>query len=138
MSVVDDVLRELPAWRQQAEALMVDTGTAQRPNGTHYDPAAQADVVDYDPDFGFTSRCKINARNVAALDQEVGSRTATTVRLELHLPIDTPPLAAGDVWTLTVVSPISSTTVGTAYRVTAPVDGTLRTASRYEIERVVS
>lgn len=116
---------------------MFDTGTAKRPSGTAYDatPSVQAVVPTYD--VLFASPCKIQARNVAALTQEVGGRTATTVRLELHLPADTAPLTTGDVWEMTAVSDFSTAVVGRRYRVTAPVEKTFPTARRYEVEEVV-
>jgi hypothetical protein len=136
MSLVDDVLQELPGMRLAAESLMLDTGAAKRPSGRGYNSSTQSDGDTY-TDL-FSSPCKLKAVNVAALTAEAGGRTATTVRLELHLPVGTAPLTVGDVWTMTAVDASSSATVGATYRVTAPVDGSFLTARRYEVERVVS
>lgn len=123
--------------RAMAERQMLDTGVARHPNGTKvYNPATQRNEPGYDDLF--TSRCKLQARNVAALVQEVGGRTATTVRFELHLPVESEPLTVGDVWEMTAVAAVSTAVVGHQYRVTAPVEGTFRTARRYEVERLVS
>lgn len=125
--------------RQHAESLMLDAGTASRPTGELvYDSEAQAEVPEMDPDFGFTSSCKIQARDVVVRTAEVGARTAASVRLELHLPVSTAPLQTGDVWTVTDPHGLSTVPAGTAYRVSGPVEGTAKTARRYEIERVVS
>lgn len=136
VSVVDDVLHELPGMRLAAESLMLDAGSAKRPTGSGYNATTQSDGDTYSSLF--SSKCKLKAVNVAALTAEAGGRTATTVRLELHLPVSTALLTVGDVWTMTAVDEASVATVGASYRVTAPVDGSFLTARRYEIERVVS
>lgn len=126
----------LDQFREDAESLMLDAGTALRPiGGMVYNPDLQQEVEATDPLF--PSRCKIQARNIQARDEQVGGRTATTVRLELHLPADTPPLKVGDLWEVTAVHPLSTARL-TRYRVLAPVGKTLATANRYEIEEVVS
>lgn len=127
---------DLASGQREAESLMLDVGTAKRPTGRAYDPEQQAEVDTFDDLF--TSPCKIQARNVAPLEQEVGGRTATTVRLELHLPVSSAPLATGDVWTVDVPHALSSVPVGASFRVVAPVGKTLMTARRYEVEEVVA
>lgn len=128
----------LEAGRRAAEALMLDEGRALRPIGQEYDPAQQAQVTTYDPDFGFTSRCKLQSRVLVAQEAQAGGRTVTTARLELHLPIDTEPLTTGDVWELTARDPQSSAAVGHRFRVQGPHEKTMATARRYDIEAVVS
>lgn len=113
---------------------MVDAGTAKRPTGTAYVDGAE--VTTYTTLF--SSPCKIQSSGLQAHDDEVGARTATTVSLQLHLPASTAPLAAGDVFTVTTPHSISTVPAGTAYRVTAPVEGSFRTARRYNIERTVT
>ena len=134
--ILEDVLHDLPGLRLQAESLMLDTARAERPAGRVYDSTEQAEVDTF-TDL-FTSPCKVKARNVAALAQEVGARTATTVRLEVHFPVTTEALQVGDVIEVTAVADVSTAVVGARYRVTAPVDGTYLTARRYEVDRVVS
>ena len=116
---------------------MLDAGQALRPTADEpvYDDDLQRSVLP--TGLLFTSRCKIQARELQARDAEVGGRTATTVRLELHLPAATPPLDVGDLWEVTAVHPLSTARL-TRYRVLAPTGKTLATASRYEIEEVVS
>lgn len=117
---------------------MVDTGVARRPTGSTYSPVMQGQVTTYDAGFGFTSACKIQARSLAALVEEAGGRSATTVRLELHLPVDTAPLTVGDEWEMTAVDETSTAVVGEVYRVTAPIAKTYLTARRYEVDQVVT
>ena len=128
------------AGRRAAEALMLDTGKALRPTGTTYDPEADngngAEVTTFDDLF--ESRCKAQTRNLVARDSEVGGRTSTSVRMELHLPADSDPLTVGDLWEFTAVHPLSLSKFGQRVRVVGPVGGTLKTAARYEVEEVVS
>lgn len=127
------------AGRRAAESLMLDAGKAMRPTGEIIpDPVLQREVEQFDESFGFTSRCKVQTRNIQARDAEVGARTSVEVRTELHLPAGTTPLEAGDVWEFTAVHPLSFAEVGQQVRVLAPVAGSLKTARRYEVEEVVS
>lgn len=137
MSLIDEVLAELPRMRAEAESLMLDTGTAKRPTGgTVYDPVTQTQAA-ATTDL-FVSPCKIQARTLAAEVEEVGGRTATTVRLELHLPASTAPLTTGDLFAVTAVSSLSTAVVGRTYRVVAPHEKSWPTARRYDVEAVVS
>lgn len=123
--------------RVAAEALMVDAGQARRPTGeTAYNPTTQAD----EPVLNdlFESRCKIQSHDLVARDEEAGARTVTSVRLELHLPVSTAPLATGDEWEITEAAATSTASVGRVYRVTAPVEKTWPTDRRYEVVAVVS
>lgn len=115
---------------------MVDTGTANRPTGTTYNAATGTESVTYSTLF--TSACKIQARNIQAHGEEVGERTSTAVRSELHLPVSTAPLAVGDVFTITAVATTSEVAVNTKFRVLAPFAKSFPTARRYEVEEVVS
>lgn len=137
VTIADHVAAELPFMRAQAESLMTDAGAAKRPTGeTAYDPVEQADVPTYSALF--SSPCKIQSRDLQARMEEVGGRTATSVRVELHLPVSTAPLTVGDVWTMTAVMSTSTASVGRAYRVLGPVEKTYPTARRYEVEVIVS
>ncbi len=122
--------------RARAESLMLDAGKALRRTGRAYDPEEQGDVDTF-ADL-FVSRCKVQAAGLSSREEQIGDRTATTVRLELHLPSSTPPLAVGDVWEFTAVDPSSMMTVGQRLRVVAPFYKTFATARRYEVSEVVS
>ena len=122
--------------KAQAESLMLDRGTMRRATGaTTYNPVTQADEDEY-ADIG-TSIAKLQARSLVARDAEVGARTATSVRLELHLPIKSPPLQRDDVWEFTRVHKDSTAFVGQRLRILAPFTKTHPTARRYEVEEVV-
>lgn len=129
------------AGRAAAERLMLDTGQALRPTGEYelvnigLEDDVEVEITQ--PLFG-PVRCKVQTREVQARESEVGGRTAVEVRMELHLPASTPPLAVGDVWEFTAAHPLSMSTVGQRLRITSPVAGTLKTARRYSVEEVVS
>jgi hypothetical protein len=114
---------------------MLDRGTAKRPTGGYEYVAGEeveaADVL-------FTSACKIQSRTLVARDAEVGERTSVSVRTELHLPVSSAPLTAGDLFVVTTPHALSAVAAGTVFRVTAPVGKTLMTARRYEVEVAVS
>ena len=113
---------------------MVDAGTAKRPTGTAYTDGAE--VTSYTTLF--SSACKIQGSGLQAQDAEVGARTSVIVPLQLHLPAATEPLTVGDVFTVVTPHTLSTVPAGAAYRVTAPVEGSFRTARRYQVERVAS
>lgn len=123
--------------RALAESLMVDAGTAGRPTGGYwFNPVFQRDELDTTPLFA--SPCKIQSKQVQPGAPEVGGRTATTIRVELHLPATSDPLTVGDLFTVTAAGPLSTSVVGVQWRILAPVGKSFATARRYEVERVVS
>lgn len=124
------------AGRRAAESLMLDTGQASRPLENQWVVVDGVEVQATAPLFG--SVCKIQTREVQARESEVGGRTAVEVRMELHLPVDTAPLTAGDVWGIAAAHPLSLSVAGQRFRVVGPVAGTFKTARRYQIEEVVS
>lgn len=127
---------DLAEFRAMAESMMTGHGIARRATGsTTVDPDTDADVPEY-ADL-FESKCKIQARNVQPRDQEVGGRTATTVVLELHLPIAADALATGDTWTMTA-SAHDPQLPGRVFRISAPFAKEYATARRYEITEVVA
>jgi hypothetical protein len=92
----------LTSGRSAAESLMVDTGIMRRSTGrTEQNPFTDEETEVY-ADL-FTSRCKIQTRNLQASSAEVGGRTAVTVRVELHLPVTVAAVQTGDVWEVTAV-----------------------------------
>ena len=113
---------------------MLDTGQALRPTGAaSYD--GDRDVTTYTTLFA-NSPAKI--QDAASRTQEVGGRTSVRVKMELHLPATTSPLEVGDVFEFTGCDPMSLMRPGDRVRVAEPVAGTLRTARRYHVERVVT
>lgn len=121
--------------RRLAESKMVDYGKALRPTGpAGYDKATQSEIQPADDLF--ESPYKIQTRTLLARESEVGGRTATINRVELHLPASTAPLAVGDLWECVTPSPDSLEVAGNQWRVTGPAAGSLKTARRYSVEAV--
>lgn len=142
MTVAGAAQAELPYLRAEAEALMLDAGTAKRPTGGYVyvdgvEVEATEDLFSVPATEGGPG-CKIQNRNLVARESEVGGRTSVSTRTELHLPVSSAPLTAGDLFTVTTPHALSTVAAGTTYRVTAPVGKTLATARRYEVEQVVS
>jgi hypothetical protein len=137
MILSDLIQSHLPLLQREAESLMLDYGKALQVTGPKaYDSAAQAEV---EPTADlFESPYKIQTRNLVARESEVAGRTATTIRVELHLPASTEPLATGDLWECVTPSADSFETAGDRWRVTGIAAGSLKTARRYEVERVLS
>lgn len=140
MTVYDAIGAELPFLRAEAEALMTDTVIIRRrdPNA---EPTQDPDTGTTTPAYAdlFTSKCKVQARALTALTAEAGGRTATTVRLELHLPLSAGVLKTFDVAEITAVGALSDLQLlSRKFTVTAPVAKSFATARRYEVEEVVS
>ncbi len=140
---------------------MLDTGQALRPTGG-YEYVDGAEVLA--TETLFTSRCKIQTRTLVSREAEVGGRTATVVRVELHLPAKPPPgvslkdyaLTVGDLFEVLDPAPDvdasaglvllgnwqapdqSTVPVGRRYRILAPHEKTHPTARRYDVEVVVT
>lgn len=121
--------------RIAAERLMVDACEVKRPNGKTFDEGTGRDV----PAFVvlFSSKCKVQARELAARDAEAGGRTATTVRLTVALPMDAGEVATDDVVTVTAAA-FDPQLVGRSFRVVAPVGKSFATARRVEVSEVVA
>ena len=135
----------LLALRRDALALMLDAGKALRPTGG-YEYVGGVEIQATDALFGSDAapvRCKIKPPRTTTRDVEVGGRTAAVVPDELHLPADPDhpeyaDLTIGDLWEIVTVDPQSLTRVGRRYRITGEADGSMVTACRYTVERVVS
>ena len=128
----------LAAGRAAAEALMTDTVVVRYVTGQSDPDPISGSMTDTYTDR-FTSKCKVQTRNLVARDAEVGGRTATSVRVELHLPVDAPAVSVGDVCEITAVSDLSDLQLlGRKFRVVAPVGKSFATARRLEVEEVVS
>lgn len=126
------------AGRRAAEALMADTVTVSSLTGdTTLDETTGREVPE--TVVKFTSKCKVQARGLAARESEVGGRIATEVRYELHLPVDAAPVEVDDLCQITDVGDLSDTQLlGRTFRVVSPVAKSYATARRIDVEEVVS
>lgn len=133
MNLSDLIGASLPGLREQAESLMLDYGQALRPTGkSSYNPTTKRE--EQPTTALFEAPYKIQTRALQAQESEVAGRTATTVRVELHLPAWTDPLPVGHLWQCITPSPDSLEVVGNRWRVTGPAAGSLKTARRYTVE----
>jgi septal ring-binding cell division protein DamX len=128
----------LVAGQSAAESLMTDTVTVRYATGTTtQDPVTGSETPVYADRF--TSRCKVQTRTLQARQEEVGGRTATTVTVELHLPISTPAVEVGDLCEITAVGALSDVQLlGRTFRVVAPVAKSFATARRLDVEEMTS
>ena len=117
---------------------MTDTVTVTYATGTMtQDPDTGSETPEYATRF--TSKCKVQARQLQARQEEVGGRTATTVSVELHLPISAPAVEVGDLCEITAVGSLSDVQLlGRVFRVVAPVAKSFATARRFDVTEVVS
>lgn len=116
---------------------MVDACSVSRWDGSTYtfNEASGADV----PLFAavFSSRCKVQARQLQASEKDAGGREATLVRLEVHLPVSAGAVQVDDRLTITA-STYDAQLVGRVFRVLAPVGKSFATARRVEVEGLVA
>jgi hypothetical protein len=124
--------------RAIAESLMTDTVTVRYATGTTtIDETTGSETPVYATRF--TSKCKIQTRALQARQEEVGGRTATTVTVELHLPVDSPATEPGDIAEITAVGALADVQLlGRKYRIVAPVAKSYATARRLDVEEIVS
>lgn len=117
---------------------MLDTVTVRYATGTMaQNPVTGSESPVYA--VRFTSKCKVQTRNLVARQQEVGGRTATTVSVEIHLPVSAPAASINDVCEITAVGAMSDAQLlGRKFRVVAPVAKSFATARRLDVEEVVS
>lgn len=114
---------------------MVDSCTVTYATGAStQDPVTGTESPEYATRF--TSKCKVQSRNLTAREAEVGGRTATTVTVELHLPFSAEAVEVGDVAEIT--DSADPHLVGRKFRVVAPVAKSYATARRVDVEEVVA
>jgi hypothetical protein len=125
------VSRETVIARAQAAALqgMVDTCTVQHKTGEATDATWHVT-----PTYSTTYAgvCKVQQRSLVARPENVGEAQVYVSRLELHLPMTAVGVVADDLVTITA-SLHTAAMVGTTYRVRALLEGSWRSALRFEI-----
>lgn len=134
MSLIDDLLAELPNLRAEAESLMTDAGVTHRPGEGVTDP--ETGVFAPGLTEVYAGKCKLQGAKAMANEPEAGGHRFMIENLQLHFPIGSD-LRANDVHTLTD-SVLDPTNVGLKFRLTEQDRGTFRTAERWNVELVVS
>lgn len=116
---------------------MADTVTIRYASGTTFNEATGQTETAYVTRL--VSKCKVQTRTLQARQEEVGGRTATTVSVELHLPVSAGAVVVGDVCEITAVGSLTdSQLLGRKFRIVAPVAKSYATARRLDVEEVVS
>lgn len=126
------------AGRRAAEARMLDEFELRvYTGGWAYNPDTGQDERAYD--VAFTTPGRVKVATTVPADSEVGGRTATTVRRELHIPYDSPAVPAGAVAVCTYVDESSDPTLlGAELTLAGPAPGSQTTARRLLVEEVIA
>jgi hypothetical protein len=102
----DDVAAELPRFRAQAESLMVDTVTVERPDGTTIDPDTLAEVVAFVEVYAGKARIQrpgaLSPQDIVAGGYEFDERSVLA-----QLPLTATGIASADRLTVTAVGPLT-------------------------------
>ena len=114
---------------------MVDTCSVKYVSGSSFNATTGVDTPTYTTRF--SSACKVQARDLQAMERDSGGHEATLVRLTVHLPMSAGAVAVDDIVTITA-SVNDSQFVGRTFRVIAPVGKSFATARRIEVEGVVA
>jgi NMD protein affecting ribosome stability and mRNA decay len=134
MSLVDDILRALPVFRAEAEALMLDACTITRPGEVVTDPET-GDVTNTATEV-YAGKCKVQSREGVAASPEAGEARFTVVSRQVHIPANAADVRDGDVVTLTA-SRLNAFTVGKQYRVEGFTPDTFDTAARLPVKEIL-
>lgn len=114
---------------------MVDRCTVKYQSGTSFNGTSGLEEPSYTTRF--SSRCKVQARELQSSERAAGGREVTLVRLAVHLPVSVGAVAVDDLVTITAAS-YDSQLVGRVFRVLAPVGKSFATSRRVEVEEVVA
>lgn len=88
----------------------------------------------------FTTKCRVKvSEGLSARTDEAGGRTAVTVSRQLHIPVDSPAVHAGDVAVMTAVHETSDPSLVDATLVLdGPAPGSQTTARRLQVSEVIA
>jgi Family of unknown function (DUF6093) len=125
------------AGRALAEVLMVDECAVTRHEdeaGTWDEAAGDFVIPPGSTTTVYLGPCKVQTRQAAIVEADVGERQVGIVRWEIHLPVTgSEDVARGDTVTVTA-SVLDDALVGRQFTVTGPFVGTAKTARRLPVE----
>ena len=131
MSLGYDIAQALQGLRAEAESRMDDLIKTVRAGGKVWDEDAgewvTAGVVVYE------GKARIKRSNVVSVDADAGSQLTTVDRLQVHVPVGSPPFLLNDLIEV-VTSATRPEQVGRRYTVASLFDGSQTTALRYSVE----
>ena len=136
MTLLDAVKAELPAMRERAESLMVDTCTIAAPGSETFDP----DTGEYVTTPGaslYSGPCQVQVAGPSVGEAVVGEQQVALERIIVKIPVGSAATPPDSVVTITAVSDLSDPAlVGRVFRVTGTHAKTFATARRLPCELV--
>ena len=125
--------------RRDAESLLVDTCTIERPTGAEViDPASHKVTRSAEPVYpiaGGSGRCRVKGARTQANPAGDGGYTFTVQGSEVHIPIDAGPAKKDDLVTMTGC-PYRPDMVGTIFRVVQVERASTATIQRLRVEEL--
>ena len=135
MSFAEDVIGVLPFLRTQAESLMVDACTVQRPGAPVTDP----DTGEVTPSLSpiYNGPCKVQRTLSQASNPTAGGHQFTVQDVRWDTPVSAGPFLVDDVVTMTA-SVLDPQLVGRVFRVSETFHKSGATAQRTRVSEVVA
>lgn len=138
MTLFDDIARELPVLREQAESRMVDEWALMVSLGMEYDPEVGEEVEQFALLFNTKARVKV-VGGLAVREAEVGARTSVQVVREFHIPVTSAAVPTGAVaFPISIHETSDPTLVDTTLRLDGPAPGSQTTARRLQVSEVLT
>lgn len=137
MSLIDDILQALPAFRSEAESLMVDECVIRRGPGEPVIDPDTGDVTDGTGETVYAGKCKVQSKDSATASPDAGGHSFVTVSRQVHIPANAADIRDDDVVEITA-SRFNTFTVGKKYRVEGFTPDTSDTAFRLPVKETTS
>ena len=130
MSFAADVIGVLPFLRTQAESLMVDACTIERPGEPVTDPDGN---VTTGTTLVYSGKCKVQSKDSLVSTPDSAGASFVVVSRQVHIPAGAADVQDGDVVTVTA-SLLNPFGVGKQYRVEGFEPDTYDTAARLPVK----
>ena len=134
MSFVEDIVNVLPFLRSQAESLMIDACTVERPGELVTDAEGNVSPA---LSLVYEGECKVQKTATQAANPSAGGHQFTLQDSRVDFPVSAGPLAVDDVVTLTA-SVLDPQLAGRSFRVTELFHKSYATAQRTTVSEVVA
>lgn len=136
MSLQSSLNAELPFLQAQAESRMTTTVEIGEYGPWVFDPDLGRETRSFTVDFATPARIRVRSVQQQT-EQDAGARTVVTVQRELHIPINSPVVAAGQVARVTALGAGSDPSLaGVELTVLGVIAGDQMTARRLLVEEV--
>jgi hypothetical protein len=124
----------LPFLREQAESMMVDTCTIERPGAPVTNP--DTGVVTPSVTVVYTGKCKVQSKDSATATPNAGGAVFVVVSRQVHIPMNAADVKDGDVVRMTA-SLLNTFAVGKRYRVEGFTPDSFDTAARLPVKELL-